>query len=89
MDLMKHPAFKDVDQSFVSTLQGTVNSLSAKSDMEIIGTLMAISNEAKKKNVNFTPDMQAALLNHLKTRIPANKRAQFEAFVSLITSKMS
>ncbi|WP_070000825.1 hypothetical protein [Cellulosilyticum sp. I15G10I2] len=88
MDLMNHPAFKGVDQGFLSTLQGTINSLSYKSDIEIIGTLMAVSNEAKKKNVNFTPDMQAALLDHLKSRIPVNKRAQFEAFVSLMTSKM-
>ena len=89
MDLTKHPAFAGVDQDFLSTLQGTINSLSYKSDIEIIGTLMGISNEAKKKNVNFTPEMQAALLDYLKKRIPVNKRAQFEVFVSMLTSKMS
>ncbi|MDF2612983.1 MAG: hypothetical protein K0S71_769 [Clostridia bacterium] len=89
MDLIKHPAFEGVDKDFLSTLQNTINSMSYKSDIEIIGTLMAISNEAKKKNVNFTPDMQVALLDYLKMHIPANKRAQFEAFVSMLTAKMS
>lgn len=89
MDLMKHPAFEGVDREFLATLQGIINSLSQKSDIEIIGTLMAISNEAKKKDINFTPAMQTALLNYLKKRIPVNKRAQFEVFVSMLTSKMS
>jgi len=89
MDLSKHPAFEGVDKDFLATLQGTINSLSYKSDIEIIGTLMAVSNEAKKKNVNFTPTMQAALLDYLKMRIPVNKRAQFEVLVSMLTSKMS
>lgn len=89
MDLAKHPAFEGVDKDFLATLQSTINSLSYKSDIEIIGTLMAISNEAKKKNVNFTQDMQVALLDYLKMRIPPNKRAQFEALVSMLTAKMS
>jgi len=88
MDLRKHPAFKDVDRDFLTTLQGTINSSSSKSDIEVFGTIMAISNEAKKKNINFTPEMQGALLENLKTRIPANKHAQFDAFISLIISKM-
>ncbi|MDF2595705.1 MAG: hypothetical protein K0R69_2046 [Clostridia bacterium] len=89
MDLTKHPAFAEVDKNFMSTLQSTINSLSSKSDIEVIGTLMAISNEAKKRNINFTPDMQAALLGYLKTRIPANKRSQFEALITMLTSQMS
>ncbi len=89
MDLIKHPAFKEVDHEFITSLEKTISSVSGKSDIEVIGTLMAISNEANKKNVQFTSDMQIALLEYLKSRIPAHKQPQFEALVSLIASKMS
>lgn len=89
MDLIKHPAFYEVDQEFLGNLQGILGNLKGKSEIEIIATLMAVSNEAKKKNVTFTPEMQSALLDYLKTMIPVNKRAQFEAFVSVLAAKMS
>lgn len=87
MDLMHHPAFADVDQDFVTGLQKTLNSISYKSDVEVIGLLMAISNDANRRNIKFTPDMQVALLEYLKSRLPVNKRGQFESLIKMLVSK--
>lgn len=89
MDLVNHPAFANADKSFLTYLQNTLTSLTYKSDIEVIATLMAISNEAHKKNVQFTPEMQVALLDYLKKRLPANKRHQFEAMIKTFTSVMT
>lgn len=89
MDLITHPAFSALDTNFVNTLQKTLNSLSNKSDLEVLGTLMAISNEAQQKNIILTPEMQAALLEYLKNRMPTDKRAQFEAILSFMMSQMN
>nr|WP_302598637.1 hypothetical protein [uncultured Cellulosilyticum sp.] len=89
MDLLNHPAFANADKSFLIYLQKTLNTLTYKSDIEVIATLMAISNEANKKNVQFTPEMQIALLEYLKGRLPVNKRHQFEAMIKTFTSAMT
>lgn len=89
MDLVNHPAFASTDKSFLIYLQKTLSSLTYKSDIEVIATLMAISNEANKKNVQFTPDMQVALLEYLKNRLPINKRHQFEAMIKTFTASMN
>ncbi len=89
MDLVNHPAFASTDKSFLIYLQKTLSSLTYKSDIEVIATLMAISNEANKKNVQFTPDMQVALLEYLKIRLPINKRHQFEAMIKTFTASMN
>jgi len=89
MNLIKHPAFADVNPEFLASLQNTIDTASKKGDLEMVGTLMAISNEAKKKNIHFTPAMQVALLEYLKSKIPANKHSQFDAFLSMVLSKMS
>lgn len=86
MDLAQHPAFIGVDSEFLISLQKTLSTLTYKSDIEVIGTLMAISNEANKKNVQFTSDMQLALLEYLKSRLPVNKRGQFEAMIKMLAS---
>lgn len=88
MNLSEHPAFAGIDQDFVTSLQKTINALSYKSDMEVIATLMSISNEANKKGIKFTSDMQLALLEHLKKRLPINKRSQFEAMIKMLSSKV-
>ncbi|WP_054741213.1 hypothetical protein [Cellulosilyticum ruminicola] len=89
MDLVNHPAFANTDKSFLIYLQKTLSTLTYKSDIEVIATLMAISNEASKKNVHFTPDMQVALLEYLKSRLPVNKRHQFEAMIKTFTTSMN
>lgn len=86
MDLMSHPAFKNVDPAFLNILQKNISSLAYKSDAEAIGVLMSISNEARKHNVTLTPDMQIALLQYLKSRLPVSKRTQFDAMIKLFSS---
>ena len=86
MDLMNHPAFKNVDPIFLSTLQKNLSSLAYKSDIEAFGVLMSISNEAKKRNITLTHDMQIALLQYLKSRLPISKRGQFDAMIKLLSS---
>lgn len=88
MDLCTHPAFQNVDQEFLHTLQQTLDSVSIKSEIEMIGTLMVLSNEAKNKNIQITPPMQSAIFEYLKNCIPDNKRKQFEALVTMLTSQM-
>lgn len=53
MDLVNHPAFANTDKSFLIYLQKTLSTLTYKSDIEVIATLMAISNEASKKKCAF------------------------------------
>lgn len=83
MNLSTHPAFRNVDPAFVNNLQQTLASSSYKSELEIIGALMAISNEAKAKNITMTSEMQVALLDYFKGRLPVNKRAQFDAVLKM------
>ncbi|PHV70913.1 hypothetical protein CS063_07785 [Sporanaerobium hydrogeniformans] len=89
MNLSTHPAFSHVDPNFLQTLQKTIDHTSGKSELEMLGTMMAISNEAKKKNISFTPEMQTALLDYLKSHLPVAKRKQFDAFLSMFLSKMN
>ena len=89
MDLISHPAFAHADKDFLIYLQKTLSTLTYKSDIEVIGTLMAITNEATKKNIQFTPEMQIVLLEYLKNRLPLNKRHQFDAIIKTFTSTMS
>ena len=88
MDLVTHPAFADADKDFLVYLQQTLSTLTYKSEMEVIATLMAITNQAKTKNIKFTPEMQVVLLEYLKKRLPLNKRHQFEAIIKTFTSVM-
>ena len=89
MDLLTHPAFSNADQEFLVYLQKTLSSLTYKSDIEVIATLMAISNEANKKNIKFIPEMQLVLLEYFKNRLPLNKRHQFEAMIKTFTSAIN
>ncbi len=89
MNLVTHPAFSHIDPSFLQTLQKTIDYTNGKSEIEMLGTLMAISNEAKKKNIRFTSEMQSALLDCLKSRLPVTKRKQFDAFLTTFLSTMN
>ena len=67
MDLLTHPAFSNADQEFLVYLQKTLSSLTYKSDIEVIATLMAISNEANKKILNLHQKCNLYFWNILKT----------------------
>ncbi len=88
MKLCEQPAFHNIDQDFVNHLQFTLDSAVCKSAVEVLGLLMAISNEANKKNIPLTPDMQKTLLQYFKTRLPKNQRGQFEAVMKVLSSKL-
>ncbi len=87
MKLSSTPAFKNVDPSFVSKLETTLNSANYKNSIEVIGVLMQISNEANQKNIPFTPEMQTTLLTYFKNQLPKNQRGQFDAILKMFTSK--
>lgn len=87
MKLSENPAFQGVDQDFVNHLETILTSANYKSSVEVLGLLMAISNEANQKNIPFTPEMQATLLQYFKNQLPKNQRGQFEAIVKMLSSK--
>lgn len=87
MDLAKHPAFAGVSPDFVHTLQQTLDSTKCKSPIEVLGLLMAVSNEANRLNIPLTAEMQQALLEYFKMQLPKNQRGQFEAVIKMLSSK--
>ncbi|WP_410497191.1 hypothetical protein QTL86_10845 [Cellulosilyticum sp. ST5] len=87
MKLSENPAFQGVDQDFVSRLETILSSANYKSNVEVLGLLMAISNEANQKNIPFTPEMQLAILQYFKNQLPKNQRGQFDALVKMLSSK--
>ena len=76
MKLSESPAFKNVDPDFVARLEGILATATYKSGVEVLGLLMAISNEANQKNIPFTPEMQTTLLQYFKNQLPKNQRGQ-------------
>ena len=87
MKLSESPAFKNVDPDFVARLEGILATATYKSGVEVLGLLMAISNEANQKNIPFTPEMQTTLLQYFKNQLPKNQRGQFEAIIKMFGSK--
>lgn len=87
MKLSSTPAFKDVDSEFVSRLENSLNNANYKNSVEVLGLLMQISNEANKRNIPFTPEMQTTLLTYFKNQLPKNQRGQFEAILKMFNSK--
>lgn len=88
MKLSEDPAFRNVDPDFVTHLEHTINSLRGKTDIELIGSLMTIANEAKKRNVTLTPQMQVALMDYLKQKLPPSKRSKFDALIQMMSSQL-
>lgn len=84
MGFYDHPAFAGLDKNFLASLERRVNALSGKDTTEVLATLMAISNEAKRYNVTFTPERQEVLVNHLRTNLPVQKRKQFDMLVAMM-----
>ncbi len=88
MKLSEHPSFKSVDPSFINHLEQTISSLTGKTDIELIGSLMSIANEAKKRNITLTPDMQVAFMEFLKQKLPQSKKAKFDALINMMSSQL-
>lgn len=87
MKLTENPAFKGIDPDFMSRLEAILSGANYKNSVEVLGLLMAISNEANQKNIPFTPEMQSAVLQYFKSQLPKNQRGQFEALIKMFTSK--
>ena len=87
MKISESPAFKNVDPEFVTHLENTLATANNKNSVEVLGLLMAISNEANQKNIPLTPEMQSTLLQYFKNQLPKNQRGQFEAILKMFTAK--
>lgn len=87
MKLSENPAFKGIDQDFINRLEVILSGANYKNSVEVLGLLMAISNEANQKNIPFTPEMQSAVLQYFKSQLPKNQRGQFEALIKMFASK--
>lgn len=83
-DIFKNEVFKDLDPDFLEKIQRTIGSVSGKSDMEVIGTFMALSNEANKRGIQMNSAQQKALILFLRDTLPPEKRQKFDLIVSMM-----
>ncbi|MGL4800317.1 MAG: hypothetical protein ACRCWY_13120 [Cellulosilyticaceae bacterium] len=89
MSFYDHPAFNGIDKNFLVQMDRTMKAAARSNDSSaILAAIMGIQTAAKQYNVVLTPDRQQALILHLRNNLPLAKRSQFDAFVSLIQSKM-
>ena len=89
MALYDHPAFQGINKDFLIYMDKTLQSVSkSKDSTAILAAIMAISNEAKRYNVSLTPERQKVLIMQLRNGLPQNKRAQFDAFISMLQNKL-
>ena len=51
-----HPAFDGIDKNFLLNVDRTLRNISGKDPTEVLAAIMAISNEAKRYNVQMTPE---------------------------------
>ena len=84
MRLCEHPAFAHVDIEFINQIQRTLDSTNSKNTLDIIQRLMQVSQEIKRRNIEFTPEMQSVLLGYFKMKLPKNQRNAFDAVFSLV-----
>jgi hypothetical protein len=84
MNFYDHPAFSGVDKNFLASLEQKVGSLSGKDTTEVLTALVAITNEARRYQVQFTPERQQILIEHLRNNLPIQKRKQFDALVGMM-----
>ena len=83
-NIFKSDVFSSLDPSFLEKLESTIASMQGKSEVEIIGTFMALSNEAKKRNIVMNSDQQKALILFLRDSLPPEKRQKFDLFISMM-----
>lgn len=83
-NIFKSDIFKDIDPAFVQKLETTIDSMQGKSDLEIIGTFMALSNEANQRGIQMSKEQQKALIQHLRNSLPPEKRSKFDLIVSMM-----
>lgn len=84
-NIFKSDVFSSLDPSFLEKLQTTINSMKGKSEIEIIGTFMALSNEAKQRGIVMNSEQQKALILFLRDSLPPEKRQKFDVFISMMS----
>lgn len=89
MSFYDHPAFNGISKEFLTKMDQTMKAVSKSNDTTaVMAAIMAISNEAKRYNVTLTPARQQALILHLRSSLPADKRPQFDAFISMMQNNL-
>jgi len=83
-DILNNDLFKDIDPSFLEKIETTINSVSGKNDIEVIGTFMALSNEANARGIKISPEQQKALILFLRDSLPPEKRQKFDLIISMM-----
>lgn len=83
-NIFKSDVFKSLDPSFLEKLETTINSMNGKSDVEVIGTFMALSNEAKQRGIVLNSEQQKALILFLRDSLPPEKRPKFDLIISMM-----
>lgn len=83
-NIFKSDVFSSLDPSFIEKLETTIGAMNGKSDVEIIGTFMALSNEAKQTGIVMNSEQQKALVLFLRDTLPPEKRQKFDLIVSMM-----
>lgn len=83
-NLLKSDLFKNINPDFLEKVKATFDHMKGKSDIEMIGTFMALSNEATQRGIQLSSEQQKALVLFLRDTLPPEKRQKFD----LITSMM-
>ena len=83
-NILTSDLFKDIDPSFLEKIDYTINSMSGKNDIEVIGTFMALSNEANARGIKINPEQQKALILFLRDSLPPEKRQKFDLIISMM-----
>ena len=83
-NIFESDLFKGLDPIFLEKIQTTINTMSGKSDIEMIGTFMALSNEATQRGVELSSEQQKALILFLRDTLPPEKRQKFDLIISMM-----
>ena len=83
-NLLKSDLFKNIDPDFLEKVKATFDNMKGKSDIEMIGTFMALSNEATQRGIQLSSGQQKALVLFLRDTLPPEKRQKFDLFTSMM-----
>ena len=83
-DILKSDLFSNIDPSFIEKIDSTINNINGKSDIEVIGTFMALSNEATQRGISMSSEQQKALILFLRDSLPSEKRQKFDLIISMM-----
>ncbi len=83
-DIFNNPVFQDIDPDFLEKVKRTLSNMKGKSDIEMIGTFMALSNEATERGIILTSAQQKALILFLRDSLPPEKRQKFDLVISMM-----